>query len=200
MTAQKMVQAYKAQAFETTSARELVEDWGMRIRQSKATRAIRPDVWEVGSTYYYQSQNQAAMRMRELAAFAALHGYTVRPLAWEHGWPVCDLGLWREDNVLYAGRPWPKDSWATVYVEIEKAPACPMQTLTIEMQQSIGAGVARALVGLGLDAHVAEWGAADALVNVTTDKWADTAAFLNWFYNAPELGRYHAFAIAPFVL
>jgi len=196
-TATKMVKAFKEHRYETTKAAELADDYGIRLRQTKKTRHLGAQVWELATSYYYTSQNSTLARLADLTHFAVAHGLEVTPLAWQNGaYRATDKAT--KDHLRFETKPWPKDSWAILYVEISEAPAHPTRSWCIEVQQAIAHSLAQALRETGFNAG-AEIDGADGYVFVDTAIFGDAADFQRYIWDL-DGGRYGMNAVDVYAL
>ncbi len=84
--------------FETTDRKTIESTWGERIKPVAGTNKV-----EISTTYFYEMQESTARVAGRFIEFAATQGVTV---------------VFPEQNVSFARKPWPKQSWATVTVEV----------------------------------------------------------------------------------
>ena len=102
-------------------AREMADDYGVRIRQTAHSKQFGAlDTFEVGTTYFYSVQATNGGVVKRLGEFAEGHGWQVEVLNYWRGEVV--EGVSRE-HMLFGRRPWPKTSWATCLVRITKIEA-----------------------------------------------------------------------------
>ena len=84
--------------FETTDRKTIESTWGERIKPVAGTNQV-----EISTTYSYESQEHTSRVVERFTEFATTQGMTVvRP----------------PQNIRFARKPWPKQSWATVTVEV----------------------------------------------------------------------------------
>lgn len=93
-----MINKFFQNEFETTDRKTIENTWGERIKPVAGTNKV-----EISTTYFYESQESTGRVVERFIEFAATQGVTVV-------FPV--------QNVCFARKPWPKQSWATVTVEV----------------------------------------------------------------------------------
>ncbi len=86
--------------FETTSRKQIEDTWGERIKPVAGTNKV-----EISTTYFYESQEHTKRAVERFTEFAATQGVTV---------------VFPSQDVRFATKPWPKQSWATVTVEVNE--------------------------------------------------------------------------------
>jgi hypothetical protein len=79
---------------------QIENTWGERIRPVAGTDKV-----EISTTYFYESQEHTSRVVGRFTEFAATQGVTV----------ICP-----PQNIRFAMKPWPKQSWATVTVEVKE--------------------------------------------------------------------------------
>ncbi len=84
--------------FETTDRKQIENTWGERIKPVAGTNQVA-----IATTYFYESQNHTKRVVERFIEFAATQGVTM----------VC-----RDQHISFAMKPWPKQSWATMTVEV----------------------------------------------------------------------------------
>lgn len=123
MDEQKLVKLFLSENYGAAgrcpTAKELAENHGVRMRQTKETPA---GCWEVSTTYFYENQNSNARVIQLLREFAAQHFMKVVAGTGFSGQgrlvPCADL-LPAKNEIAFNMRPWPQTSWATSYVRFE---------------------------------------------------------------------------------
>jgi len=119
MDAKQFVKTYKQETFETTSAKSLAEDWGFRLRQTTRTRSAGEDIWELSTTFYYTSQHSCFRHLSDLCTLAEREGMVVMPIeVGYYGERMMAILNPTKDDIEFGTRPWPKQSWATMFVSI----------------------------------------------------------------------------------
>ena len=102
----KLVNQFKKEMFEGTTAKHLADNHGFRLRETKDSKNLT--AWELGSTYFYQansSLNGNFVRMRDwfyrngFSCEAVTH--SGQPIKYHE---VSERSSWEMNN-------WPKDSW-----------------------------------------------------------------------------------------
>lgn len=106
----------KQAIYETTDARQLADDYGVRLRQTNRTRKIDPRVIEVAASGFYEFQQDAELR-RTLAALRDYAGLDFEYIA-RNGQTIPTLEIWHERNA----DAWPAPSYAVTYVQITRSP------------------------------------------------------------------------------
>lgn len=97
------------------SAKRLVDDYGVRIRRTKDSKKF--GAWEIATTYFYSSQQGTVSLVRDLSEFAEANGYSVTVLKVWNGAEIEDLS---PDDLSYAMRSWPANSWASIFVRLDE--------------------------------------------------------------------------------
>ena len=123
MTDKQFVKAYKQETFETTTVKVLVEDYGFRLRQTKRTKDANSlcegSLWEIGTTYFYESQNSCFRHLRDLKALGEREGFDVIPVRiGYYGDYVRPIEKLSKSAIEFNMKPWPKNSWASLFVRI----------------------------------------------------------------------------------
>lgn len=100
MTAKQLINDFLMNEYGTTNKKELADNWGVQIVSKGGNK------FEIGTTYFYPSQNSTERKVEHLTEFAQSNGFKVTA----------------QDNgcVEFDTKPWPKRSWATMIVSVEQ--------------------------------------------------------------------------------
>lgn len=101
MNTMQMINKFFMHNFETTCRKQIEDTWGERIRPVKNTSNV-----EISTTYFYSNQNHTKRVVDDFTKFATANGFTVTV---------------KSDYIRFATNPWPKQSWATMTVEVTAA-------------------------------------------------------------------------------
>lgn len=104
MNAEKKVKKYLKENYGGYTKKFLQDDWGKLFRKTKVE-----GVFEVGTSYFYQSQARTVAFVEELEKYA---GVTAEPVT-EWGDKLNGYRLWFDD------KPWPKTSFCKTFVRLE---------------------------------------------------------------------------------
>jgi len=124
MTDKKLIKTYKTETFgPLIDAKFLAYEHGFRIRQTKRTKDASSlttgSLWELSTTYYYQSQNEVARHLRGLQELAEREGFSVQPVRIGYfGDYVREVAEPKQSDIEFDGASWPKQSWATLFIRI----------------------------------------------------------------------------------
>ena len=116
MNSRTLVDTYKQDTFETTSAKSLAENCGFRLRQTAKTKRAG-DVWEFAATYFYTSQNETLRYFKEFKDYAAKHGFEVEAGYLGLG-EFIPAGKFTSSDLFFQERSWPAFSWAIMHIRI----------------------------------------------------------------------------------
>ena len=119
MNAKQFVKTYKQETFDTAAAKFLSEEYGFRLRQTAQTKCTGDDIWELSTAYFYTSQHNCFRHLNGLRELAERERMTVMVI--EVGYDGQRLGAIlnpTKDDIQFNSQPWPKQSWATMFVSI----------------------------------------------------------------------------------